>query len=860
MISNQFLTNQNFTMKTYFIFLCTIFLTIASQAQTIKNPLKGLSTVRGLTITSIEKTDSTTTLFFQFKMNPGVTFMIPKETYIQPFGSDKKLFLKTTNNVPVGSWNPIPDSGETAYSIVFPAVSDTVARIDYGEANEGGSWFIYDIYLKAPADLSMVPEWLNGNWYKQGTSEWAISFLDSVAVFQNAVWKYDQIQLKKQSGNITVRKGEQKIELKIKAGKNGLCEIALGNEATKSFSKVPQCNRNIIEPGLEPIKIQADTCILSGYIPNYSPRYGVNTFMVYLNDVLIGDQITNTVTIQPDGTFSSKIPMIHPQSAYCQSNFFGNTLFLEPGKELFILSAPGQEPLFMGEPARVNKEMIRLQKIQSSDYNKKIEKLLNSSATEYKAFILQKKQSELQALADSADNGCFSPKTIDVVRESIIYRNAGDILGYNMDFESAYRNANKIPYTDRNAVIPADTLSAEYFDFLTPEFVNNPQALSTAEFYFFINRLMYLRELRDEPISFSSNDCYRQMLKEKYPFTDSERETLGVILATDSIQKLPSIVEFNKKYQKQAMAFSQKYQRELQEFSKNHLNKQWTITDFADSLKNSGTVFTEEEAQYISAQKIYSESPEVNQIAKILNSKNDSIQAFNTRYNKFLNSYFSKFVRENRNNRLKEKFGITKGLATDIMISQEFCRGIVSEITPVSGEELAEMQKQFTNPEAANYLKVCNEATIAKIALNKTRSGYSVNETPQNAGDKLFEAIMSKYKGKVVYVDFWATWCGPCRSGIERIKPLKEDMKNENVVFVYITGPSSPQNTWENMIADIKGEHYRVSADEWNYLCSKFNISGIPHCTLVDKEGNVVNPSLGFQNNDYIKTLLMKYL
>ena len=53
--------------------------------------------------------------------------------------------------------------------------------------------------------------------------------------------------------------------------------------------------------------------------------------------------------------------------------------------------------------------------------------------------------------------------------------------------------------------------------------------------------------------------------------------------------------------------------------------------------------------------------------------------------------------------------------------------------------------------------------------------------------------------------------------------------------IVYITNPTSPQSTWANMISDIKGEHYRVGNDEWNFLAAKFNISGIPHYVLVIK-------------------------
>ena len=85
-------------------------------------------------------------------------------------------------------------------------------------------------------------------------------------------------------------------------------------------------------------------------------------------------------------------------------------------------------------------------------------------------------------------------------------------------------------------------------------------------------------------------------------------------------------------------------------------------------------------------------------------------------------------------------------------------------------------------------------------------------------------------------------------------------MSGKDVVFVYLTGPSSPEQTYKNMIPGIKGEHYRVSNDEWNYLCSKFNVTGIPHQLIVDKKGVVVNSHFLGYGNELIKRELEKYL
>ncbi|MDQ5930115.1 MAG: Redoxin family protein, partial [Bacteroidota bacterium] len=221
-----------------------------------------------------------------------------------------------------------------------------------------------------------------------------------------------------------------------------------------------------------------------------------------------------------------------------------------------------------------------------------------------------------------------------------------------------------------------------------------------------------------------------------------------------------------------------------------------------------------------------------------------------------INNLYNEINAGFRNEKLSELFGIKPGFATDIMTVNRICNTVVDQLTPLTDDELIQVQKSIQTPFVAEHLKKCNQQSLAKLEENKTKTGYILNETPKTEADKLFAEIMKKYQGKVVYVDFWATWCGPCRSGIERIKPLKEEMIGKDVAFVYLTNQTSPEKTYSAMIPDIKGEHYRLSTDEWNYLAAKFNISGIPHYVLVNKKGEVVKPKLGHYDNEELKKIL----
>ena len=49
-------------------------------------------------------------------------------------------------------------------------------------------------------------------------------------------------------------------------------------------------------------------------------------------------------------------------------------------------------------------------------------------------------------------------------------------------------------------------------------------------------------------------------------------------------------------------------------------------------------------------------------------------------------------------------------------------------------------------------------------------------------------------------VDFWATWCGPCQKAMKDMKPMKEELADKDIVYLFIAGENSPKETWENMI------------------------------------------------------------
>ena len=76
----------------------------------------------------------------------------------------------------------------------------------------------------------------------------------------------------------------------------------------------------------------------------------------------------------------------------------------------------------------------------------------------------------------------------------------------------------------------------------------------------------------------------------------------------------------------------------------------------------------------------------------------------------------------------------------------------------------------------------------------------------------------------------------PCGHPSQRTAQ-SSNLKSDNLVWVYIANETSPIVKYKTMIPDIQGLHYRLNQEQWNYLCDKFKIDGIPSYVLVDKSG-----------------------
>jgi thiol-disulfide isomerase/thioredoxin len=103
---------------------------------------------------------------------------------------------------------------------------------------------------------------------------------------------------------------------------------------------------------------------------------------------------------------------------------------------------------------------------------------------------------------------------------------------------------------------------------------------------------------------------------------------------------------------------------------------------------------------------------------------------------------------------------------------------------------------------------------------------------------------LSDLKGKLVYIDIWATWCGPCIAEHPHWDKLKTDYKDKDVAFLTVSIDNT-REPWEKMVKEKKMDGLQWFAENaWqSALAQHFMVTGIPRFLLLDKEGKIIDPS-----------------
>lgn len=781
-------------MKKSFFTLLVCLVCLSTYSQTIiSNPKFSATTSSYVRITGIEIYDTVTVLNFEVDYFPGDWIRVQSgKTFIEDSNGGEKLYVKRAEGIRLNEKVTVPASGKQLFKLFFPPLNKSTEKIDFEESQ----WKIFDLEIIPQKHIAIIPEELRGNWLRtDGSNEWMYGLYSNMVVYENEIWDKILVSEKGKGYRVVLQKDNQSRELYLKLARGGNIMIGTDPKKMELFSRDKTFRKDYVIRNDEDFKLpllKMDTAIYRGYIKGYNPKMG-KTGMVYVNDVISQEQNSNIITINPDGTFSAKCFMLYPQIVYVKILNLSGGVFLEPGKTCFHF-------------------------IDASEFTLRFKNNNQFEKRERKSLFMGE-CARVNADLQATDSIMYTD--YNKIREQILDMNADQYKGYCLDILKK-ENESLQKYLESNQICK--------------------KALT-------IHQYQYPYYVYTTVFSYNSTRDYEYRVKNKIPKEQKEipleREVPGAgfysfIKPTDLNNQL-SLVSGG--------AYTALINR-IEFADCIRPPSGYLYISLSDTLQARGVSLLPEEKELLNKLKM----ADVATSFSLIRQDTATWNSFNRKYSDIIKSVRQNSYQWHKDRNFKQYFGLTDGFAKEIMFARSMCGRMKGTNKPFSESDKDEIKKAIKTEFIYDYLMQLSKAKEAEIAVilseNKGKTGYNVNATPQNAGDRLFDAIMQKYRGKVVFVDFWATWCAPCRSGIETIKPLKEELKDKDIVFVYITDGSSPEDTWKMMIPDIKGEHYRVNNDEWNYLKSKFKISGIPHYTLVNKDGTIAKNDFFYHPSD----------
>jgi thiol-disulfide isomerase/thioredoxin len=121
---------------------------------------------------------------------------------------------------------------------------------------------------------------------------------------------------------------------------------------------------------------------------------------------------------------------------------------------------------------------------------------------------------------------------------------------------------------------------------------------------------------------------------------------------------------------------------------------------------------------------------------------------------------------------------------------------------------------------------------------------------------------LQDYKGKVVMLNFWATWCPPCREEMPSLEAVYQDLKDKDFVVIAVNQWESPDHVFPYLGQLSVFPSFPILFDREGTVSKDYDVKGLPTTYLIDKDGKVVYRAIGGRNFNHaeVKKLIRKLL
>ena len=750
----------------------------------------------------VETTSEYTVLDVRVRYVPGWWVCLSSQSELRECGGDRTFRLLRAEGYPLDSTYHLPQTtGEIDARLFFEPVPEDVVKVDYMHSGADAGWVRGQIWGLSLQDGCPFPDFARGNWMTtDGKNRWIWGFHDDFAIYDNRFWRYLKIEPSgRKAFRMTLESGGDELALTVRtSGDDGIkveTEGAGAGVYRRGFMETPGTCRWTYDPERYRDKLyEPGKAVLKGYLKGYDPRLGFRTMTFRTEDFAdTKNDASHLIEIDENGCFEASVELDVPQKSYLSSKVFSDYVLLIPGDTLLCYydlgekmnpreqAIPSDRTRFMGGPG-AEYEHARMLAFRSLPGRS--EPGIDNIWQYVRQCVEEKQGDRLKEITFDRIGRCRDSLARFFDRYTALSDYTRDLLVT----EALYSNYMLLMDFQRHWYLSQYTRPA-FFDEngvlkvdwqpLEPEFLD----FMTPEWF-------------DNPLSITSSNFSSFV----GCFGCSDYLSEWVILQSFCTR---SVQELFTEYVRQREQLPPATLDSLEVFRVG-------LKPFEDSLF----------------------MPDIEDVAPEVK--------------KLIDRYGKGFMRE-RNCLVYDRaadtlrhWGIERSLVFDYALARSlnFRREMCSpeDLLPEVGQALTHVRTPFVAAKIAD-LYASEKMKAAETSVKP--SGLDTD----NPCDVAFAEMIAPYAGNVLFIDFWATGCGPCRLGMIRQKPIVEKSKDKKIKFLYVTcESSSPLGAYNKFLSEagIGGEHIRLDDDRWNMLSAKFGFTAIPYCLIVDKEGNIV--------------------
>jgi len=641
---------------------------------------------------------------------------------------------------------------------------------------------------------AQIPASITGNWINEKTNHWEYGFFEDFAIYDCGFWNYQSVKTVGNKTTVILQQGTRIIQLEVNNTKEGAVSIKNGKQKKQEYQLMQKSYPAYKTKDTTSFPIpefKQDSATVIGYYHNFDKiteqfkgRYGHNYFELTVPNFLTGEEDKFRTDIDSLGRFFITVPIINTQEIFADWQRLSQMLVLEPNDTVFLF-ADINDLLPQESDNSWEEYSARDKQILWMGKNARI----NNELIQYKGLWLWvDRQKEIE-------NGISGMKLLQVYED--VYNQQTKHLN---DYIATYPTISDkfIFYKKENMKYGlARDLMQHRFDLYRNE---NPRFEEGYMEYVDKTFPLYNKEV------YTLIRDYKSFLTDYLGYADdanSKSVTTTLDMAAEALEKENQMTS--------------EIREMIDDF--NHLIQQIEAAQ-EDTLQ---------QRQLIEAGTGLIESINSNMIiaGKI---EELSMEAF-----------------------LKMELSLADSLLAEPILKEwwtasRYSGQIEHTRTPWSSTAINELKERITNPYLQNqllsindYYTNINKQTIANEAsLKNTNYLKDVYDA-----DEIFNKLIEPYKGKVIYIDFWGTWCRPCRENMQFAGAVEEALHGKDVIFMYFAN-NSPEQSWKNVIKEMNltGEnivHYRLPDQQQSALERKLSINSFPTYMIIDKEGNIVN-------------------